>query len=65
MPIIPISDAFEIAINDNTGIAMTDEDGTTITWCVNDTYLYLYFSGDFEEAERIAESVQMINSTEL
>lgn len=58
-------DAFEIAINDNTGIAMTDEDGTTITWCVNDTYLYLYFSGDFEEAERIAESVQMINSTEL
>lgn len=57
--------AFEIAINDNAGIAMTDEDGTTITWCVNDTYLYLYFSDDFEEAERIAESVQLINSTEL
>lgn len=57
--------AFEISINDNAGIAMTDEDGTTITWCVNDTYLYLYFSDDFEEAERIAESVQLINSTEL
>lgn len=52
--------AFDTTINDNAGIAMTDEDGTTIMWCIDDTYFYLYFSGDFYEAKRIAESVQLI-----
>ena len=54
--------AFDVTINGNTGIAMTDGEGTTIAWCVDDIYLYLYFSGDFDEAERIAESVRLIHS---
>ena len=53
--------AFDITINNNAGIAMTDGEGTTITWCINDTYLFVYYSGDFEEAKRIAESVRLIN----
>ena len=57
--------AFDISINGNDGIAMTDREGTTIAWYVNDTYLYLYFSGDFDEAKCIAESVRLINSSEL
>lgn len=53
--------AIDITINGNSGIAMEDGEGTTITWCINGTYLYLYFSGDFNEAKRIAESVRLIS----
>ena len=53
--------ATNVTINDNTGIAMTDDEGSTITWCINDTYLYLYYSGNFDEAKRIAESVRLIH----
>lgn len=56
--------AFDIIINESPGIAMTDGEGTTITWCVNDTYLTLYFSGDFEMAKRIASNVKRIRETE-
>lgn len=52
--------AFEITINGNVGIAMTDENSTTITWCVDGTYLYLYFSGDLETAKLIANNVKLI-----
>ena len=52
--------SFTISVNDNAGIAMTDEDGTTITWCVDGTYLYLHFSGDLETAMRIASNVKRI-----
>lgn len=57
--------AFDITVNDHTGIAMIDEDGTTITWYTDDAYLYLFFSGDFDEAKRIAESVRLINPSKL
>lgn len=50
--------AFDITINGNAGIAMTNLEGTTIAWSVNDSCLYQYFSGDLNEAKRIAESVQ-------
>lgn len=56
---------FDITINGNAGIAMTSEEVTKIAWCVDNKYLYLYFSGDFNEAERIAESVRLINSSQL
>lgn len=56
---------FDVTINGNAGIAMTSEDVTKIAWCVDDTYLYLCFSGDFDEAERIAESVRRIDSSQL
>lgn len=52
--------AFEITINGYAGIAMTNEEGCTITWYVDETYLCLYFSGDFGEAKQIAESVQLV-----
>lgn len=51
---------FEITINGNAGIAMTDENSTTITWCVDGTYLYIYFSGDLETAKLIANNVKLI-----
>lgn len=57
--------AFDITINESVGIAMTDATGTTITWCIDDTYLTLYFSEDFDESKRIAESVRLINSSKL
>ena len=53
--------SFDIDVNGYSGIAMTDEEGTTITWCVNDTYFYLYFCGNLDKAKRIAESVRLIN----
>lgn len=59
------NNAFDITINGYAGIAMTDGVGTTITWCIDDTYLYLYYSGDFDEAQRIAESVRSIASSKL
>lgn len=52
--------AFDIIINDNAGIAMTDEEGTTITWCVDDIYLYLYVNSDLETAKRIACNVKRV-----
>lgn len=52
--------AFDISINGKVGIAMTDEETTTLLWCIDDTYLYLYFSGDFETAKHIACSVRNI-----
>lgn len=52
--------AFDITINGYNGIVMTDNESTTITWCINDIYLDLYYSGNLDEAKRIAESVQLI-----
>ena len=52
--------AFDININGCSGIAVTDDEGTTITWCIDNYYLYLYFNGNLDEATRIAESVQRI-----
>lgn len=52
--------AFNVIIDGNSGIAMTDEDGTKIAWYVDDAYLYLYFSGDLETAMRIASNVKRI-----
>lgn len=57
--------AFDIVINGTPGIAMADGKDTTITWCVDDTYLCLHFSGDFDEAKCIAESVRLIVSSKL
>lgn len=54
--------ALDITINGYYGIVMTDNKNTTITWCIDDTYLDLYYSGNLDEAKRIAESVQLINS---
>ena len=62
---INVENAFDVSLNGGDGIAMTDEEGTTIAWCVNDTYLYLYFGGDFDEAKCIAESVRLIYSSKL
>lgn len=58
---INIDNAFDIAINDSSGIAMTDVESTTITWCIDSTYFFLYFSGDLETAKHIACSVKSIN----
>lgn len=55
----------EITINGSTGIVTTGKSGTKITWCIDSTYLYLFFSGNFDEAKRIAESVRLINSLKL
>ena len=57
--------AIDITLNGNSGIAMSDGEGSIITWCIEDTYLYLYFSGDIDEATRIAENVRLINSSNL
>lgn len=53
--------AFDIDINENPGIAMTDLEYTTITWCIDDTYLFLFYSGDLETAKRIASNVKRIS----
>lgn len=58
-------DAIDITINGYSGIATSNNQSTIITWCIDDTYLYLYFNGDFDEAERIAESVRLIDSSNL
>lgn len=52
-----IDNAYEISINEHSGIAMEDEDGTSIAWNIDDTYLTLYFSGDMETAKLIACNV--------
>lgn len=52
--------AFDIEINGNPGIAMTGTTSTTITWCIDDVYFTIYFSGGLDEAQRIAESVRLI-----
>lgn len=52
------NNAFDIQINEYSGIATTDDESTTIIWSIKDTYLYLYFNGNLDEAKRIAESVQ-------
>lgn len=54
------NNAINIIINGNSGIATTDEKGTTIVWRIDETYLFLYFSGDLDTATRIAESVQPV-----
>lgn len=53
--------AIDITINDSSGIAMSNGENTIITWCIEDTYLYLHFSGNLNEAKRIAESVRLLN----
>lgn len=53
--------AFDITVNEDAGIAMTDETHTAIAWCIDDTYLCLYFSGDLETALQIANSVRRVN----
>ncbi len=53
--------AFDITINNSSGIAISNGEYTNITWSIGDTYLYLHFSGNLDEAKRIAESVQLIN----
>lgn len=55
---IDSDNVFDISINGCSGLAMTDDESTTITWCTDNTYLNLYFSGNLDEATRIAESVQ-------
>lgn len=54
------NNALDIVINDHPGIAMTDGQCTTITWCIDGTYLSLYYSGDLEMAKRIANNVRRI-----
>lgn len=54
--------AIDITINGCYGIAMTDNNSTTITWRIDDTYFDLYYSGNLDEAKRIAESVQLVYS---
>lgn len=54
------NNAFDITINGNSGIAMTDGENTTIAWCIDDTYLYLFFSGDLETAKLIASNVKRV-----
>lgn len=53
--------SFDITINVSSGLAMSDGEGTKITWCIDNTYLYLYFSGNLDEAKRIAESVRLLS----
>ena len=53
-------DAFDITINDSSGIAVSNGEYTNITWYVDNTYLYLHFSGNLDEAKRIAESVKLL-----
>lgn len=52
--------AVDISINGSLGIAMTNGEDITISWCVDDIYLYLYFSGNLDEAKRIVESVRLL-----
>lgn len=52
--------AFVISINDSSGLAISNGEYTNITWYVDDAYLYLHFSGNLDEAKRIAESVRLI-----
>ena len=54
---------FDININGCSGFAVTDDENTTITWCIDNNYLYLYYSGNLDEATRIAESVHLIYSS--
>ena len=52
---------FDIAINGSSGLAMSNGEDSTITWCVDNTYFYLHFIGKLDEAKRIAESVRLIS----
>lgn len=52
--------AIDISINGSLGIAMTNEGKISISWRVDDIYLHLYFSGNLNEAKRIAESVRLL-----
>lgn len=52
--------AFIVTINDSSGLAISNGEYTNITWYVDDAYLYLHFSGNLDEAKRIAESVRLI-----
>lgn len=54
--------SFDVTINDSAGIATVDTSGAMITWCIDDICFTLHFSGDFNEAERIAESVRLLSS---
>lgn len=54
--------AIDITINGCSAIAMTDSNSTTITWHIDGTYFDLYYSGNLDEAKRIAESVQLVHS---
>lgn len=53
--------AFSITVNESSGIAMSDGKNTSITWRIDDVYLYLRFTGNLDEAKRIAESVKLLN----
>ena len=52
--------AFDVNINGSSGIAISNGEYTNITWSIDDTYLYLHFSGKLDEAKRIAESVRLL-----
>lgn len=60
---IDSDNVFDININGCSGLAVTDNESTNITWCIDGTYLNLYFSGSLDEATRIAESVHLIYSS--
>ncbi len=55
------NNAFDVSINGNTCVASIDKESVSISWAIEDTYFSLFFSGDFDEAKRIVESVQRIN----
>ena len=57
---ITTNERIAIEINGNTGIACEVNDHTTIVWSTENTYFEICFSGELEEAQRIAESVQRI-----
>ena len=52
--------AFDVSINGSDGIAKADKGSVSITWGMGNTYFSLFFKGNLDEAERIAESVQRI-----
>lgn len=51
---------FDISISGKEGIAKVDDEQTTMVWGDNNVCFYLFFSGDIEEAKRVAWSVQRI-----
>lgn len=52
---------FDITINGYACIAGVSKENVSITWGVEDSYYSLFYSGSFDEAKRIVESVQRIN----
>lgn len=52
---------FDVIISGNACIAKVSNDGVFISWSVADTYFSLLYSGSFDEAERIVESIHHID----